>query len=339
MKRSKTVLSLVLCSALLVCALGGCKVENLHDQEKSSSVVPYGDYFSSESTVSSHTASTWGTYSDSSYDTDYNSSDTNSLDGPELSATCDKVLAFGSDNEGNYYELVANETEDYTGTTITIGVIKNNEWSVNMTSDLPFIGKEQFRSIYNFYGEFKYIGCGCFSYYYGDIINGDNGKIYNCGERDLGSPIVNFGSEKIYVNPNNRENIVILSQIGTNASLRALNTQTMEIDSEIPIDGLYDLYGLNLFFPYSEGLFCCMNSDYDVEAQGFYNLNGEKVIDLSQYKLASQTYYRGLGSSGFKQFLVFENGFCSFKIQNDQNSVFELIIDKEGNVIDSVKVE
>lgn len=51
-----------------------------------------------------------------------------------LSDECDMVLADGYDNEDNYYELVATETEDFDGTKIKIGVIKNNEWSIKLTS-------------------------------------------------------------------------------------------------------------------------------------------------------------------------------------------------------------
>lgn len=95
---------------------------------------------------------------------------------------------------------------------------------------------------------------------------------------------------------------------------------------------------IDYVFPYSEGLFACMNYTLDVEANGFYNLKGEKVIDLSKYAMAENTYkFNGGvgGPSGPVQSLVFINGKCRFKITNDQGTDYYITIDKTGNVIDS----
>ena len=59
----------------------------------------------------------------------------------KLSDSCDKILASGYDANSNYYELVANEKEDYTGTKIEMGIIKNNEWVIPLTSNSPFISE------------------------------------------------------------------------------------------------------------------------------------------------------------------------------------------------------
>ena len=66
----------------------------------------------------------------------------NNMDEQQLSDECDKVLAEGYDQKNNHYQLVANETEDYDGTQITMGVIKNNKWLVEMTEDFPFINEQ-----------------------------------------------------------------------------------------------------------------------------------------------------------------------------------------------------
>ena len=51
---------------------------------------------------------------------------------PQLSESCDMVLASGYDGD-DYYQLVANETEDYNGVKDELGVIKNNEWLLKPT--------------------------------------------------------------------------------------------------------------------------------------------------------------------------------------------------------------
>ena len=56
-----------------------------------------------------------------------------------LSEDCDLILAEGYEDEDNYYELVANKTEDYNGVKYKVGVIKNNNWLIKPTSKSPFV--------------------------------------------------------------------------------------------------------------------------------------------------------------------------------------------------------
>ena len=60
---------------------------------------------------------------------------------PQLSKSCDMVLASGYDGD-DYYQLVANETEDYNGVKDELGVIKNNEWLLKPTLDMPFVNDD-----------------------------------------------------------------------------------------------------------------------------------------------------------------------------------------------------
>ena len=51
------------------------------------------------------------------------------------------VLASGYDGD-DYYQFVANETEDYNGVKDELGVIKNNEWLLKPTLDMPFVNDD-----------------------------------------------------------------------------------------------------------------------------------------------------------------------------------------------------
>lgn len=261
-----------------------------------------------------------------------------------LSDDCDKVLADGEDENGNYYELVANETEDYSGVIIKIGVIKNNDWSIQMTEKSPFIGESGLLSKYtgdsnvtgSIYDEkfakFYYIGNGCF-YYNNTIVNGNNGKSYNGYEHEYYMPVVQCDRE-------NGEDIMICNDDGKyilsnyGEKFKVLDAETMKTET---IDVIQD-FGIDYAFPYAEGLFACMNHYSDNESNGFYNLKGEKVIDLSKYKLARNTYDSS-ASYGISQSLVFENGECTFKITNELGTDYMITINKKGDVVNSEEVD
>ncbi|MGN1154010.1 MAG: hypothetical protein ACI4S3_08265, partial [Candidatus Gastranaerophilaceae bacterium] len=103
-----------------------------------------------------------------------------------LSDTCDKVLASGSTG-GNFYELVANQKEDYNGTEITIGVIKNNEWLIPLTKQIPFLDEDNKllsggADIYGFEpypSYFYYVGNGCFLNQYWTDVNSPKYTLLN----------------------------------------------------------------------------------------------------------------------------------------------------------------
>lgn len=262
-----------------------------------------------------------------------------------LSDECDMVLADGYDNEDNYYELVATETEDFDGTKIKIGVIKNNEWSIKLTSKSEFISEEGLLrrytgdsnvtgSIYDDYAAFYYIGNGCF-YYDNIILNGNTNKYYTGNARPiiqckgLVSSKINDTAEMICAN----DGKILLEDSYDSFSI--LDTNTMKVKSiSSPKD--YNMHA----FPYSEGLIAYLSFAFGkAEVNGFYNVRGEKVIDLSEYDLSDKVYeISGLGGSNIiLQSFVFEDGECTFYIANDQGTDYQITIDKKGKVIDSVQ--
>ena len=79
--------------------------------------------------------------SDDSINND-NYSQGTTLNRDPLSASCDYILCTGTDYNGNKYELVANQTESSQGFEIAVGVIKNNSWLYQLSSDFPFLGED-----------------------------------------------------------------------------------------------------------------------------------------------------------------------------------------------------
>lgn len=260
---------------------------------------------------------------------------------PQLSDECDKVLATGYDIDGSYYELVANETENYSGTTIEMGVVKNNEWSVPLTTICTFINsetgllnipkryhEEKDSGIYDEDIYFSYIGSGCFCL-------GKNGQPYAVwnGNTGYGYAISSETDFEWYHlslpdAPNNNLSvdcggIVLIIHSGNAFPLEYYDTNKNQRGT------IGDLTYTTKIGPYSEELFFYMN-EYYIDHEwftevGFYNLNGEKVIDLSQYDIKSEY-----------ETIFFFNNISKIKICNDQGNYYYITIDKSGNVVNSV---
>lgn len=264
----------------------------------------------------------------------------------KLSDSCDKVLALGYDAEDNYYELVANEKEDYRGTTIEIGVIKNNEWLIDLSSNSPFVdgtgllkgaGGNFKGSIYEEeFAKFYYVGAGCFAYK-GIIMNSIINKSYYPDDNNEYYPeiFLSWGTVKQISN----DALFLLLPTKESANYKLLDANTMSI-TDINLNCVVNR-GFNVnydvAYAYSEGLFAVVQyRENDSSKNGFYDINGKKVIDLSQYVL-SDVYMAGLAFGDDR--LVFQDGTCSFCIMNDQGTEFRIMIDKTGNVINSTKIE
>lgn len=257
-----------------------------------------------------------------------------------LSEECDKVLASGYDADNNFFELVANETEDYSGTIIEFGVIKNNSWSIEMTKDCPFVAEDGLLvtggSIYDDSSIFRYIGAGCFSVSSEfeplraeAIWNGNNGKSYLSVEYDAAKPIITADSYETIIN---NDGIVLLKDFSH--ELKYLDTNTMEV---LEIKAIEHSNRGRIVYPYSEGLFAYYVEGNN-ECTGFYNLEGEKIVDLSEYNIICSSL-RTADRRYYNPKLVFKNGMCTFNIFNDQGTEYRITIDKNGNVLDSVEIE
>lgn len=257
-----------------------------------------------------------------------------------LSAGYDKLLCTGKDSNGNYYELVATEQTQGEDISVKVGVIKNNEWSVPLDDESPFVGYNGALSLYDEdysetdgsiydeqYAKFYYVGNGCF-YYNNTLLNGNNGKGY-IGKDEQYTIAVQYGDEFIC----NDDGKFLLYK--PEDKYKLLDAETMETQT---VNLVQDSWDIQYAYPYSEGLFACMNQTFDRSTNGFYNEKGEKVIDLSKYTLVRNTFSFDENGDGVKQALIFENGKCTFKITDDNGDDYNITIDKGGKELKKEKI-
>lgn len=286
----------------------------------------------------------------------------------KLSDSCDKIFATGTDENGNFYELVANQEETYDNVKIEIGVIKNNKWLLEPTSDIPFIDEEtglikagnstfgiddvliNDYEFDNVYGTFKYVADGCFCICKGIqknrsatgasqctiIYNAENKKAYY----NNGEPYLRYDEESNFV-------LVDLDK-------EAKHGNHLLIQHRYSIGGLpfeefrSDFYVLdtntmktkmivegteyNIVAPIGDGLFAVGDSLYSDTAGNaimyFYDLEGNEVIDLTSYN-DGEVYSAG------ESYFVDEK--FTFLAENDAGTEFQVTIDTKGNVISSVE--
>ncbi len=277
-----------------------------------------------------------------------------------LCDTCDYVLCRGTDTSGNTYELVANQTESALGYEITVGVIKNNEWIYPLSTDFPFLDKDDglFHVSVSLAGEsgtsleqvnsviqsIYFIDSGAFlmesrkansswfsSDYHNMIIFSCNSlKSYtvDCNEYNLlyrySKATFSYGEVESY----GRINTQIILYSATDASNRN------STDSE---DWYYDWFLLDTQTPEITTLAANVNGVHPRSSlseglifasdQCFYNTNLKKVIDLSAYEI--DMWYAGD--------IYFVNGTCEFTAENELGTEFLITIDKSGNVLSEVE--
>ncbi len=252
----------------------------------------------------------------------------------QLAAVCDYILAEGTNKNGDIYQLVANESKSYDGKS-EVGIIKNNKWLIELSSDSPFVDESgkiiyidnymrQFDypesdDLYGYSKTYMFINNCCFiakedsRNHYDVILNAENGKNY----------IVENGWFETEFKDDNLigqydENIVIRDWDSKDKSYEILNTETMSIVKEFTNDDFYYIT------PISEGVFYAIK-DKEGNGKAFYDSNGQKVVDLSKYKISG---------CGF-----FIDGRCIFTAINSSGKEFEITIDKSGNVISEKPVE
>lgn len=250
-----------------------------------------------------------------------------------LSQTCDDVLAgYGTD-----YEIVAN----YKGDVIEVGVIKNNQWLLKPTADMPFVTEENtIVGNDSEVGEVTYLGQGCFvcekvpteGYDYVYVFyNVETGLSYSTAtwpERGLNFSMFESETEDEVIagwysdwSPDygyDYKNVFVV--------LNKRDMTTREIH-------IYDKESLDCQTSISEGLFAVSNAVF-TRVSGelefveynyyFYDLDGKLVIDLSEYDIDYQQ-------------LRFINGKCTFDIQKDFDGEYTVTINKGGKITNTVK--
>lgn len=257
----------------------------------------------------------------------------------ELAKSCQKIIGSGADKNGDIYEIVANVNESYKGSQLVVGVIKNSQWLIELTSDNPYINEgtwaENGESLDDLHCE--YLSNGTFYYDPLDDNYYNEGYLYlwNVESNDslfltnvvLGS---SYGSD--YTQLNDNDKLVLIQGSGSGIyidarTLKFLDTKTLKTQ---------DLYTVNdtgdyRYHQISDGMFyVSIDFPNKKEIGTFYNENGEKVFDLSEYD-TDTTDIVSVGD--------FENGQCTIYNRLENGSEFKIIIDKQGNMISQEKVE
>lgn len=258
----------------------------------------------------------------------------------ELAKSCQKIIGSGADKNGDIYEIVANVNEDYQGSQLVVGVIKNSQWLIELTSDNPYINEgtwaENGESLDDLHCE--YLSNGTFYYDPLDDNYYNEGYLYlwNVESNDslfltnvvLGS---SYGSDHTQLNDNDK--LVLILNEGHNGifydlTLSFLNTKTLDLQK------LYSVVDNPSGYRYrqiSDGMFyVSIDFPNKKEIGTFYNENGEKVFDLGEYD-TDKTDIVSVGD--------FENGQCTIYNQLENGSEFKIVIDKQGNMISQEKVE
>lgn len=267
-----------------------------------------------------------------------------------LSEQCDATLC--EEEEGDYYQLVANEEEDYQGVKIKVGVIKNNEWILKPTSKMPLVDEDK-----TLYGSdisglddapdsIYYIGSGCFLYrartkdfhstYEEIIYNVNNQKYYEQKDREdneiivaLPRPLNYTTSEDLEGAPeyNLKDIIVAIENYESNTVVTVLNLATMktkEININIPDE--IDNQQL-IVHPLSNGIFAIAGK-YD--GCTFYNEKGKELFTVSYEEIPYEYLYEPI---------AFKNSKCSIIVENNKGTVYTIVVDKKGKIVKQVELE
>lgn len=248
----------------------------------------------------------------------------------QLSKTCDMLLCSGY-NGNDYYELVANQIDRYPDSTFEIGVLKNNEWLVPLSPENPFINDNGWwvgAEYQNEPGEFKYMGKGCFYYMhergYPEIVYNPETKIsfevQGLEQQSVHRPTDGYTKNYTKLMSDNYE--ILAWSSGGKRAFTYFNLLTGET-KEIPIT-FYTTWPMVARI--SEGVFLAR---VDKATWGFYDINGNCVIDLSQYSFVLE----------IENINIFKNGTYTFKVRNSSNIYFHITIDKTGKVLSQEKVE
>lgn len=270
----------------------------------------------------------------------------------KLSDSCDSVLAEGTDINGNYYELVATQEDTYNSTVIKLGVIKNNEWLVDLSTDHPFIdGDSGLLWSYDYYGYsynycttgidecslYSFIGNGSF-YHEGTFYNSETNKYYKDdyvknGEmhdspNDFIIPYTYYQSYDTDFSQKvtDAENVIMILEKDDSTEYVLLNTSSMTTTVLKNVVNYTINYSVRA--PFSEGLYLVREE----ELYGFYNKNGEKVIDLSNYNI-TESYLKDEFEG------IFINGQATFSVLNETGKRFKITIDKTGEILSQEMVE
>lgn len=257
-----------------------------------------------------------------------------------LSDSFEFELASGYDAENNFYQLVANEDESYSGLVVSVAVLKNNELLIEPTSTSPFNNEDGFIEDKE---SIVYIGNGCF-FLDNCIWNTNTDQSVCLPEEDWSLNItLNYNGENETICNNDGFFMFHRSDEWIDANIDAYSVldyipEFLLVDTNttnatvIVCEALTDVppfYRTHIEFgPYSNGLIS-MRLYFDEytpsSIDGFYDIEWNKKIDLYEYSTTSDN-------------IGFKNDKAVFEIKNNAGTPYMITMDKTGTVIESVEI-
>lgn len=241
-----------------------------------------------------------------------------------------RLLCAGMDGD-DYYEVVYKEEEDYTGLTKYAGLIKNNQWDEELSEASIFLGRK-----------IAYVGKGCF------MLSGNTESswydpfmcIYNAKSKqkylaeddpdfyyEKGIDFVNTDAydEELIIVGRSGEKLKLLNKLTMNTHIIEMKFKTLNYES---LNGSGDSILNNI----CDGVFSIADDDsWTGHGRGattfryiFFDINGNEILNLMDYAATSNDDY-------------FKNGQLRLGIRNSNNTKYTIVIDKNGNVIDSMQ--
>ncbi len=250
--------------------------------------------------------------------------------GVKLSEECDMILCTGYDGN-DCYELVANQIDGYPDSTFEFGVIKNNKWLVEMSSTCPFIDEsgwwkgldKDYQSNTVSSEDFQYIGGALFIYKESSIYNPESGVCFE-----------NLCNRK-YIEIENYEEFlgfeVFKHNAGQNILFKYYNPKTGQSRE---VGGYFnDVQRPDVLKDISCGLFYASGKTWNwhnfqyTRYNGFFDLNGQMILDLSEYTITDYHEYK------------YQNNTYMITCSNNSGVKFNITFDTSGKIISQEKAD
>lgn len=244
-------------------------------------------------------------------------------DSSGLAASCDEILAEGTNENGDTYHLVLNYAENVNSGE-TVGVIKNDEWLIEPTTECPFNQNDIATP-----SAYAFVLGNCF-YIRGSLNNPEQWNIANY------EAIWNVETNQYYETENGWD--YFLLEYNEYYTVIDYNKKYIEKGNQVLIrrksdeSHIYDLLNINnmkieksfttdlYLSPFSDGLI--YGYDYS-GTSAFFDDNLSLALDLSNL-----SPYRAGGDMA-----VFVDGVCTVQLRDENGVNYNYKIDKEGNIL------